>query len=84
MYAIRSYYVGHYPCDPAFYDACDELGMFTTSANPGWHFYNKKEPVFEQRVYEDTRNLVRAGRNYASILLWETALNETRSSYNFV
>ena len=71
--------VGHYPQDPAFYDACDELGMFTTTANPGWHFFNDKEPIFEQRLYEDTRNLVRAGRNYASILMWETALNETPS-----
>ncbi|WP_075590819.1 glycoside hydrolase family 2 protein [Labilibacter marinus] len=69
--------VGHYPQDPAFYDACDELGMFTTTANPGWHFYNNEQPIFEQRLYEDTRNLVRAGRNYASILMWETALNET-------
>ncbi len=69
--------VGHYPQDPAFYDACDQLGMLTTTANPGWHFYNFKNPVFEKRLYEDTRNLVRADRNRPSILLWETALNET-------
>lgn len=68
---------GHYPMDPAFYDACDELGMLTTTANPGWHFFNFKENIFEQRLYEDTRNLVRRDRNVASILMWETALNET-------
>ncbi|MDO6738719.1 glycoside hydrolase family 2 protein [Wenyingzhuangia sp. 2_MG-2023] len=68
---------GHYPQDPAFYDACDELGMLTTTANPGWHFFNFKSPVFEKRLYEDTRRLVRRDRNVASVLMWETALNET-------
>lgn len=34
--------VAHYPMDDAFYDACDEFGVFTTSANPGWHFFNFK------------------------------------------
>ncbi len=67
----------HYPLDPAFYDACDELGLLVTTANPGWQFFNDKEPVFEQRIYQDTRNLVRRDRNRPSMLLWETALNET-------
>lgn len=67
----------HYPLDPAFYDACDELGMLVTTANPGWQFFNDREPLFEQRVYEDTRHLVRRDRNHPAILLWETALNET-------
>lgn len=71
--------VGHYPQDDAFYDACDELGMITTTANPGWHFFNFKEKIFEDRLYEDSHNLVRKDRNRPSILLWETALNETPS-----
>lgn len=69
---------GHYPQDPAFYDACDALGMFATTANPGWHFFNFKDPIFEKRLYNDTRELVRRDRNVASLLMWETALNETR------
>ncbi|MFR9640585.1 MAG: sugar-binding domain-containing protein [Rikenellaceae bacterium] len=68
---------GHYPMDDAFYDACDEFGMFVTTANPGWHFFNFKNPLFEQRVYEDTRALVRKDRNRPSMIMWETALNET-------
>lgn len=68
---------GHYPQDDAFYDACDELGMLTTTANPGWHFFNFKEKIFEDRLYEDSHNLVRKDRNRASVLLWETAINET-------
>ena len=69
----------HYPMDPAFYDACDEFGMLATTANPGWQFFNFKDPVFEQRLYEDTHALVRRDRNHPSMLLWETALNETTS-----
>jgi beta-galactosidase len=46
MRIIRS---AHYPQDPAFMDACDELGMFIIVPTPGWQFWNK-EPVFETRV----------------------------------
>jgi beta-galactosidase len=67
----------HYPMDPAFYDACDEFGMLTTTANPGWQFFNFEDPVFEQRLFVDSRNLVRRDRNHPSMLLWETAINET-------
>jgi beta-galactosidase len=67
----------HYPMDPAFYDACDEFGMLATTANPGWQFFNFENPIFEKRLFEDSRNLVRRDRNHPSMLLWETALNET-------
>lgn len=67
----------HYPQDDAFYDACDELGLLTTTASPGWQFFNKVNPLFEQRIYDDVRRLVRKDRNRPSIIMWETALNET-------
>jgi beta-galactosidase len=67
----------HYPLDPAFMDACDELGLLVTSANPGWQYYNDKNPVFEKLLAEDTHNLVRRDRNRPAVLLWETAINET-------
>jgi len=66
----------HYPQDPAFMDACDELGMFIIVATPGWQFWNK-DPNFEQLVYENTRNMIRRDRNHPSVLLWEPILNET-------
>ncbi|MDF7822621.1 glycoside hydrolase family 2 TIM barrel-domain containing protein [Pontiellaceae bacterium B12227] len=66
----------HYPQDPAFYDACDEMGMLTTTANPGWHFFNFKEKIFEERLFEDTRQLVRRDRTVASMLMWEVCINE--------
>lgn len=67
----------HYPLDPAFMDACDELGLLVTVATPGWQFFNTENPLFEKRIGQDVRNMVRRDRNYAAILLWETALNET-------
>ncbi|MFR9502991.1 MAG: sugar-binding domain-containing protein [Rikenellaceae bacterium] len=67
----------HYPQDDAFYDACDQLGLLTTTASPGWQFFNKVNPLFEERIYEDVRRLVRKDRNRPSIIMWETALNET-------
>lgn len=70
---IRS---AHYPQDPAFMNACDELGMFMIVPTPGWQFWNEA-PEFEQRVISDIRNMVRRDRNHPSVLLWEPILNET-------
>lgn len=66
----------HYPVDPAFMEACDELGLFYIVATPGWQFWNDK-PIFKERVYRDIRNMVRRDRNYACVLMWEPILNET-------
>lgn len=66
----------HYPQDPAFMDACDELGLFVIVNTPGWQFWNN-EPVFAQRVYSDIRNMVRRDRNHPSVWMWEPILNET-------
>ncbi len=67
----------HYPLSPAFLDACDELGLLVTTANPGWQFYNDKDPRFRARLFDDTRSLVRRDRNRPALFLWETAINET-------
>ncbi|MDR3367028.1 MAG: glycoside hydrolase family 2 [Prevotellaceae bacterium] len=67
----------HYPQDPSFMDACDELGMFVIVATPGWQFWPKSDTVFPQRVYADIRSMVRRDRNRASLLMWEPILNET-------
>lgn len=66
----------HYPQDPAFMDACDELGLFVIVNTPGWQFWNK-EPIFAQRVYSDIRNMVRRDRNHPSVWMWKPILNET-------
>ncbi|MEG1749377.1 MAG: glycoside hydrolase family 2 TIM barrel-domain containing protein [Tannerellaceae bacterium] len=66
----------HCPQDPAFMDACDELGLFVIVNTPGWQFWNDA-PIFAERVFDDIRNLVRRDRNHPSVWLWEPILNET-------
>ena len=73
MKVIRN---AHCPQDPAFMDACDELGLFVIVNTPGWQFWNDA-PEFARRVYSDIRNLVRRDRNHACVWLWEPILNET-------
>ncbi len=73
----------HYPQDPAFMDACDEMGMFVIVATPGWQFWNKKNPDFERRVYDDIEKMVRRDRSRPSLFLWEPILNETHFPGDF-
>ncbi len=77
---IRS---AHYPQDPSFLDACDELGMFLTVATPGWQYWNKKDSIFELRVYDDVKNMIRRDRNHACVIAWESVLNETQYPLTF-
>ena len=74
--------VAHYPQDPSFMDACDELGMFVIVATPGWQYWNKA-PEFAQRVHENTRAIIHRDRNHPSVLMWEPILNETRYPEDF-
>ncbi|MCM1077666.1 MAG: glycoside hydrolase family 2 [Bacteroides sp.] len=74
--------VAHYPMDPSFMDACDELGLFVIVATPGWQYWNK-DPQFAERVHENTRNIIRRDRNHPSVLMWEPILNETRYPEDF-
>jgi len=68
----------HYPQDPAFMDACDELGILAIISNPGWQFVG--DEIFRQRVYQNAREMIRRDRNRPCVLLWEAQLNETDNS----
>ncbi len=72
----------HYPQDPAFMDACDELGLFVIVATPGWQFWNS-DPIFAERVYQNTRHMIRRDRNHPCVILWEPILNETHFPQDF-
>lgn len=74
--------VAHYPQDPSFMDACDELGLFVIVATPGWQYWNK-QPIFAERVHQNTREIIRRDRNHPSVLMWEPILNETRYPHDF-
>ena len=72
----------HYPQDPSFMDACDEMGLFVIVATPGWQYWNK-DPKFAAWVHRNTREIVRRDRNHPSVLMWEPILNETRYPLDF-
>ena len=73
----------HYPQDPSFMDACDELGIFIIVATPGWQYWNKNDAIFEELVLQNTREIIRRDRNHPSVLMWEPILNETRYPLDF-
>ena len=58
-------------------DACDELGLFIIVATPGWQYWNK-DKGWDEKVHENTRNIIRRDRNHPCVLMWEPILNETR------
>ncbi len=72
----------HYPQDPAWMDACDELGIFMIVPTPGWQYWNKA-PGFKDFVLDDVTQMIRRDRNHPSVLLWEPILNETRFPEDF-
>jgi hypothetical protein len=76
----------HYPHDPAFAEACDQLGILFWSENCFWGmggrapdgFWNASaypintndEPSFEQSVKDSLRDMIRINRNHPSIVAW--------------
>ncbi|MBQ4393033.1 MAG: glycoside hydrolase family 2 [Prevotella sp.] len=72
----------HYPQDPSFMDACDELGFFVIVPTPGWQYWNKA-PEWGEMVHQNTRDIIRRDRNHPCVLMWEPILNETRYPEDF-
>ncbi|MER6943149.1 discoidin domain-containing protein [Nonomuraea sp. NPDC000554] len=71
--AVRA---AHYPHDPTFLDAADELGLLVVACETGWQFWNDDQ-TFVDRTYADVAQMIRRDRNHPSVILWEAALNET-------
>lgn len=70
--------LSHYAQAPAFYDACDELGIIVINQIPGWQYCRRGE--FCDLTEQNVRDMMRRDRNHACMLLMETCLNETTHS----
>ena len=66
----------HYPQDPAFLDACDELGIVCVISNPGWQYFGNA--LWQDRTVQNAREMVRRDRNHACAVIWEPFPNETQ------
>jgi beta-galactosidase len=72
----------HYPQDPDFLDACDQLGIMVIAPTSGWQYFGGT--VFQQRSVAEIRDMVRRDRNHPCIALWESSLNESGPSTSYL
>jgi autotransporter-associated beta strand protein len=72
----------HYPFDPAFYDACDELGMYVADELPYcWCSPETPDPKFQAAFEQRARETIRRDRNHPSVFIWAIG-NENSAGNN--
>jgi beta-galactosidase len=76
--AVRT---SHYPQDPSFLDACDELGLLVFEEMPGWQHIG--DEAWQDLACRDVEAMVRRDRNHPSIVLWGVRVNESFDSTAF-
>jgi beta-galactosidase len=59
----------HFPRDPAFYDACDEMGLLLVVENPTWGWSHATyTTAFWSNLTETFKEMVAQGNNHPSII----------------
>lgn len=65
--------LSHYPHDPDFLDALDELGLMALAEGPSWMDTPSKE--WEDNLVKSFRSMIRRDRNRPSIIIWNACVN---------
>lgn len=73
--AVRT---SHYPQDPSFLDACDELGLLVFEEIPGWQ--NIGDDNWQKIVLDNTQNMILRDRHHPCIFLWGVRINESKDN----
>jgi hypothetical protein len=72
----------HFPRDPSFYNACDELGMLVMVEVPTWGTSTQAySDSFWVRLNNCMREMIEVGQNHPSIIAWGL-FNEPHLAYN--
>jgi beta-galactosidase len=72
----------HFPRDPSFYNACDELGMLCMAEVPTWGTTTAAYPdSFWVRLNQCMREMIEVAYNHPSIIAWGL-FNEPHAAYN--
>ncbi len=71
----------HYPQNPAFLDACDELGLMVWEEMPGWHFIGND--AWKDLAVRNVQSMVRRDRNRPSVIIWGVRINESANVPDF-
>lgn len=93
QFNINAVRTSHYPCDPYWYDLCDEYGIYVVAeANQESHGFgfNGKEndnrpivkPAFNSQIMMRNQLNVSLNYNHPSVIIWSLG-NETADSPNF-
>ena len=80
---INTVRTSHYPNDTAFYDLCDEYGLYVIDeANLESHAYLRsatKDPRWSQAIFERITRMARRDVNHPAVVVWSLG-NESGSS----
>jgi hypothetical protein len=74
----------HFPRDPSFYNACDELGMLSMVEVPTWGYGTARSSYpdsFWVRLNNCMKEMIEVGYNHPSIIAWGL-FNEPAASFN--
>jgi beta-galactosidase len=63
----------HYPHDPDFLDALDDLGLFALEESPTW--MGQGNTAWLDNLEKSFRSMIRRDRNHPGIIIWSSCVN---------